>query len=51
MAKKTVAAMQEKTVRVVKVIQCKRKEKNGNYSFFENIVPIEKVKDFLEQNK
>lgn len=48
MAKKTVATLQKKGAKsFTKVIKTVRSEKSGAYTFREEMVPAEKVKDFL----
>lgn len=50
MAKKTVATLQKGGKNLTKVIKMVRSPKSGAYSFKEEIVPNEKVKDFLAKN-
>jgi len=50
MAKKTVATLQTGAGKAyTKVIKMVKSEKNGAYSFKEEMVPNEKVKDFFEK--
>ena len=51
MAKKVVATMKEKgTIKgMTKVIKMVRSEKTGAYTFVEDIVAAENVKDFFEK--
>ncbi|HRE75127.1 MAG: DUF4295 domain-containing protein [Flavobacteriales bacterium] len=50
MAKKTVATLQKGGKNLTKVIKMVRSDKSGAYSFKEEIVPNEKVKDFFAKN-
>ena len=52
MAKKVVATFKDKTakVSVTKVIIPIKNEKTGSYSFKEEIIPTEKVNQFLKDN-
>lgn len=47
MAKKVVATLQTQGKQFAKVIQMKRSEKTGAYTFVETIVPNDKVQEFL----
>ncbi|MGB3618393.1 MAG: DUF4295 domain-containing protein [Catalinimonas sp.] len=48
MAKKVVATLKKAEARsFTKVIKCVKSEKTGAYTFQEEIVPSESVKDFL----
>lgn len=48
MAKKVVATLQKKEAKnVAKVIKMVKSDKTGSYSFKEEILPVEKVKDFI----
>jgi hypothetical protein len=47
MAKKVVASLQSASKDFAKVIRMVKSPKSGAYSFKENIVPSDKVKDFL----
>ena len=47
MAKKTVASLQKAGKSLTKVIKMVKSEKNGAYSFREDIVAKEKVNDFF----
>jgi hypothetical protein len=48
MAKKTVASLQKKGAKTfTKVIKTVRSEKTGAYTFREEVIPAEKVKEFL----
>lgn len=48
MAKKVVATLKKSTGKdFAKVIRMERSAKTGAYTFVENIVPTEQVKDFL----
>lgn len=50
MAKKVVATLQKKEAKnIAKVIKAVKSEKTGAYSFREEIIPAEKVKDFLAE--
>ncbi len=51
MAKKVVATLKQKGAGkgVAKVIKMVKSEKSGAYSFIEEIIPSEEVKDFLEK--
>lgn len=49
MAKKTVATLQDKTKRnMIKVIKTIRSPKSGAYTFREEMVPKDKVNEFLK---
>ncbi|MBX7093790.1 MAG: DUF4295 domain-containing protein [Flavobacteriales bacterium] len=50
MAKKTVATLQKGGKNLTKVIKMVRSSKTGAYSFKEEVVPNEKVKDFFAKN-
>lgn len=51
MAKKTVAGLQKKGAKdFTKVIKMTKSPKTGAYSFKEEIVPKDKVQDFLKAN-
>jgi hypothetical protein len=51
MAKKTVATLRTNVGKnLTKVIKMVRSEKTGSYSFKEEIVPNEKVKEFFAKN-
>lgn len=47
MAKKVVASLQTKSKDFAKVIRMVKSEKSGAYSFKEDIIPNEKVKEHL----
>ncbi len=47
MAKKVVASLQSSGKDFAKVIRMAKSPKTGAYSFKENIVPTDKVKEFL----
>ncbi len=48
MAKKVVATLKtEGGKALVKVIKCEKSKKSGAYTFKENIIPADEVKDFL----
>ena len=47
MAKKTVASLQKKGAKAFSKVVKMTKNKNGHYSFKSEIVPKEKVNDFL----
>jgi len=47
MAKKAVATLQTGSKRLTKAIKMVKSPKTGAYSFFESILPAEKVNDFL----
>ena len=49
MAKKVVASLQSGGKDFAKVIRMKKSEKSGAYSFKEDIVPNDKVKEFLSK--
>ncbi|MFM2375289.1 MAG: hypothetical protein RLZZ165_386 [Bacteroidota bacterium] len=50
MAKKVVATLKDKTrVNLTKVIYPVRNEKNGAYTFKEELIPQDQVKDFLQK--
>jgi hypothetical protein len=49
MAKKTVATLQKGGKTYTKVIKTVKSEKTGAYTFKEEMVPNEKVKDFLNK--
>jgi hypothetical protein len=49
MAKKVVASMQAAGKNFAKVIRMVRSPKTGAYSFKENIVPVDQVKDYLSK--
>jgi hypothetical protein len=50
MAKKVVASLQKRGVKdVTKVIKMIRSEKTGSYTFREEILNKDKVKDFLQK--
>jgi hypothetical protein len=51
MAKKVVATLKDKTrVNLTKVIFPVRNEKTGAYSFKEEMIPQDQVKDFMKRN-
>jgi hypothetical protein len=51
MAKKVVATLKDKTrVNLTKVIIPVKNEKTGAYSFQEEIIPQDQVKDYLAKN-
>ena len=51
MAKKVVATLKAEGGRtLIKVIKCEKSKKTGAYTFKENIIPSEEVKDFLAKN-
>jgi len=52
MAKKAVATLREKgaTKSMTKVIKMVKSEKTGAYSFVENIVAVENINDFFEND-
>jgi hypothetical protein len=47
MAKKVVASLQSSSKDFAKVIRMVKSPKTGSYAFKENIVPSDKVKEFL----
>lgn len=50
MAKKVVATLQKKEAKnIAKVIKAVKSDKTGAYSFREEIIPLERVKDFLAE--
>ncbi|MCF8234616.1 MAG: DUF4295 domain-containing protein [Bacteroidales bacterium] len=49
MAKKVVATLQSKSKDYAKVIRMKKSDKSGAYTFVEDVVPNDKVKDLLEK--
>lgn len=50
MAKKVVASLQKKEAKnIAKVIKAVKSEKTGAYSFREEIIPADKVKEFLSE--
>ncbi len=49
MAKKVVASLQSGSKDFAKVIRMVKSEKSGAYSFKENVVPNDKVKEFLSK--
>lgn len=49
MAKKVVASLQSGSKDFAKVIRMIKSEKSGAYSFKEEVVPNDKVKDFLSK--
>ena len=49
MAKKTVATLQKGGKTYTKVIKTVKSQKTGSYIFKEEMVPNEKVKDFLSK--
>ncbi len=49
MAKKVVASLQSSSKDFAKVIQMVKSPKTGAYTFKENIVPSDKVKEFLAE--
>jgi len=51
MAKKVVATLQTKGKSFTKIIRSVRSPKTGAYTFKEDMVPSDKVKDFLAKNK
>jgi hypothetical protein len=50
MAKKTVATLQKGGKNLTKVIKMVKSDKSGAYTFKEEVVPNEKVKDFFTKN-
>jgi hypothetical protein len=50
MAKKVVASLQSASKDFAKVIRMVKSPKSGAYSFKENIVPSDKVKEFLSKS-
>ena len=50
MAKKTVATLQTKGKNLTKVIKMVKSPKTGAYTFKEDIVPNEQVKEWFEKN-
>ena len=51
MAKKVVASMQSASKNFAKVIKMVKSPKTGAYTFKEEIVPNDQVKDFFSKNK
>lgn len=51
MAKKVVASLQQAGKEFAKVIRSVKSEKTGAYTFKEEIMPNDQVKDFLAKNK
>nr|NQU91112.1 DUF4295 domain-containing protein [Bacteroidota bacterium] len=49
MAKKVVASLQTQAKDYAKVIQVVRSKKTGAYTFTENVVPNEKVQEFISK--
>ncbi|HRN40969.1 MAG: DUF4295 domain-containing protein [Flavobacteriales bacterium] len=49
MAKKTVASLQKAGKSLTKVIKMVRSEKTGAYTFKQDIVPNDKVQEFLSK--
>ena len=49
MAKKVVASLQSAGKDFAKVIQVVRSKKTGSYTFKEDIVPNDKVQEFIKQ--
>ena len=49
MAKKVVASLQSASKDFAKVIRMVKSPKTGSYTFKENIVPTDKVKEFLAE--
>jgi len=49
MAKKVVATLQSSSKDFAKVIQVVRSKKSGHYTFKEDIVPNDKVAEFLKK--
>ncbi len=49
MAKKVVATLQTSGKSFAKVIRMKKSEKTGAYTFQEEMVPNDKVKDYLKK--
>ena len=50
MAKKVVATLQKKEAKnVAKVIKMVKSDKTNSYAFKEEILPLERVKDFINQ--
>ena len=50
MAKKVVATLQKKEAKnIAKVIKAVKSDKTGAYTFREEIIPLERVKDFLAE--
>tara|TARA_Y100000589_G_scaffold325106_1_gene362385 strand:+ start:9427 stop:9579 length:153 start_codon:yes stop_codon:yes gene_type:complete len=50
MAKKTVASLQTKDKNLTKVIKMVKSPKTGAYTFKEEIVPNDKIKEWFEKN-
>jgi len=50
MAKKVVASLQSSSKDFAKVIKMVKSPKTGAYTFKENIIPSDKVKEFLAKN-
>jgi len=50
MAKKVVASLQSSSKDFAKVIKMVKSPKTGAYTFRENIIPSDKVKEFLAKN-
>jgi hypothetical protein len=51
MAKKVVATLQTAGKNYAKVIRMVKSPKTGAYTFKENVLHVEQVKDFLAKNK
>ena len=51
MAKKVVATLQQAGKEYAKVIRTVKSPKTGAYTFKEDIIPNDQVKEFLAQNK
>jgi hypothetical protein len=49
MAKKVVASLQSSSKDFAKVIRMKKSAKSGAYSFKEEIIPTDKVKDYFKK--
>ena len=50
MAKKVVATLQKKEAKnVAKVIKAVKSDKTGSYTYKEEIIPADKVKEFLSE--
>ena len=49
MAKKVVASLQSSGKDFAKVIKLKRSPKSGSYSFKEEIIPTDQVKDYFDK--
>ena len=50
MAKKVVASLKAEGAKtLIKVIKCEKSKKTGAYTFKENIIPSDNLKDYLEK--